>query len=611
LVKLYNSVDIEHSLLTHDPEPPFPTVQNREAWKAIAARLGDDAAAEVIQIAEATAEERLPEIPATLYLEVKRTGQREGYQNAANRHRLALWELTLAELLEDEGRFLDPILDVAWGICEESSWAWPAHQVELADMDRAIIDLNAVSTALMLAELESLLNERLYPMLRKRIRDEIDRRIFTPYLQYHDHWWLYNTRVRSVNNWTAVCNAGVVGSATYLEGDAARLADMIAKAGRSMSDYLDTFDADGGSTEGPGYWNYGFGNYIVFAHLVHHRTGGEIDFFDDPRIRKIAQFPAKTLLSPGLCTNFSDCSQKVTFSAPLLVFLSEKFNLPNLTRIAQMQEAGKDYLRGFEWSIRALAWPVPSEPAGAFTPNAHDWYGEMMWMIARYDPNDWDSLSLAAKGGHNGEMHNQNDTGNIIVHVNQESVIRDLGAGRYTKQYFGPTRYDPDIHLMNSSLGHSLPVPNGQAQLAGREYAAELLEHRADDEIDLLKIELKGAYPPEADLESLVRTAALHRETPHGWVELADEFAFASGPGAFESVLITYADVEEGDDALTLTGERGALRVAFDPDVVDVRVEIVEDVDVRPAPRDVTRVIFAIKGKMKEGAIRLKIEPIK
>ena len=67
----------------------------------------------------------------------------------------------------------------------------------------------------------------------------------------HDWWWLYNTHLRRVNNWTAVCNAGVVGAALYLEPDLSRLAEMIARAARSMDDFLSTFDADGGSSEGP------------------------------------------------------------------------------------------------------------------------------------------------------------------------------------------------------------------------------------------------------------------------------------------------------------------------------------------------------------------------
>ena len=230
----------------------------------------------------------------------------------------------------------------------------------------------------------------------------------------------------------------------------------------------------------------------------------------------------------------------------------------------------------------------------------------MMWMIARYDPTDPEALVLAAKGGHNGEMHNQNDVGTVIVHVNGESVIADVGRGRYTRAYFGPERYE---HFVNSSLGHSVPVPNGQAQVPGREHGAVLLEHRADGAVDRLALEIKGAYPPEADLASLRRAVALHRDPPGGWVELVDEVRFAARPGTLESVLITFGQAEIGATAVMLYGERGALRVLYDPDVVTPRVEVVEDVDLAEGPVDVRRVIFALSRPAQTGVIRLRIEP--
>ena len=45
-----------------------------------------------------------------------------------------LSNLALAELSGGEGALSGPLLDVAWAICEESSWSWPAHQGDLADM---------------------------------------------------------------------------------------------------------------------------------------------------------------------------------------------------------------------------------------------------------------------------------------------------------------------------------------------------------------------------------------------------------------------------------------------------------------------------------------------
>ncbi|MEZ4637228.1 MAG: hypothetical protein R2856_20115 [Caldilineaceae bacterium] len=287
----YNPIDVEIALRQAEPDwPPFPSAADRAAWTAVRERLGEDAVTLAIRHAEEAAATPIPFLPATLWLEFVRSGRREGYQDPRHQRSTMLSALALGEALEYQGRFLDPILNVAWAMCEESSWAYPAHEWELTDIHRPYIDLGAATTGLELAELDALLGDVLEPRLSKRIRDEIDRRLLTPYLERHDHWWLHNSRARTVNNWTAVCNAGVVGAACYVEQDPARLAEIIARAARSLDDYLATFDPDGGSTEGPGYWGYGFGHYVILGHLVEERTGGGVNFLDLDIVRKVARF---------------------------------------------------------------------------------------------------------------------------------------------------------------------------------------------------------------------------------------------------------------------------------------------------------------------------------
>jgi hypothetical protein len=228
-------------------------------------------------------------------------------------------------------------------------------------------------------------------------------------------------------------------------------------------------------------------------------------------------------------------------------------------------------------------------------------------MLARYDPADPNALVLAAKGGHNQEMHNQNDVGNFVVHFGGETLIPDVGRGRYTRAYFGPQRYS---FFVNSSRGHSVPRPNGQEQLPGQEHAAVLLDHRADPSGDAMTIELKAAFPAEADLATLKRTVALHREAPAGWVELVDTVGFATQPGQCDSVITTFAPVEIGPSAALIRGEKASLRVTFDPAVVTARVEVEKDVDLALGAADVNCLIFAFKELVREGTIRLRIEPV-
>ncbi len=601
----YNPADLEMLFRSVSPLSPFPPATDRNAWQQIGRAMGETAITQIIHQAQVAAHSDIPALPATLYLEFARNGQREGYQQPRSRRRAMLWELALAECIEMQGRFLDPLLNLGWAICEESSWVLPAHQSVLADMAYPIIDLGAAATALELAELDLLLGQQLDAALGRRIRDEIDRRILTPYLIRHDHWWLYKTRRRSVNNWNAVCNAGIVGAALYLETDLARLAEIVARALRSIDDYLATFDPDGGSTEGPGYWNYGFGSYAVMAHLLEHFTDGVIDMWADPLLSQVARFPLRTLLAPGLYVNFSDCDQHVTLNAALLTYLARRLDIPDLERLAAAQPQ-HPYQQTLCWGLRNLLWqPHATTP---FTPATHDWLSGQMWMIVRVDPADPLGLVLAAKGGHNGEMHNQNDVGNLIVHYGGETLIPDIGRGRYTRAYFGPQRYD---HLVNSSLGHSLPVPNGQAQAAGPEHAADLIEHQSMPDTDLLAIELKNAYPPQADLASLQRTITLHRAAADSWVELSDRAQFATRPGMLQSVLTTFAAVEVSGESVRIQGEQAALQVLFDPAIVTPSVEWVENVDLGEGRRDVHRVLFTLKTPAIQETIRLQIVPAK
>ncbi len=623
MLSRYNPIDIEHILRTSSPPPPFPPGSDRAAWERIRAEIGEQACAWIIGEAETAAREPVPSLSATLYLEFLREGRREGYEAPAQQRRRMLASLALAECLEFQGRFLDPLLDVAWATCEESSWSWPAHQRELTDLAAPVIDLNVAMTALHLAELDLLLGAQLPPALGKRIRDEVDHRCLTPYLTRHDHWWLYNTHSRRLNNWTAVCNGGVVGAAIYLEQDPARLAEILARAARSLDDYLDTFDPDGGSSEGPGYWSYGFGYYTILAHLVEHRTEGRMSLLDGEHLRNIAAFPLSTQLTPRQYVNFSDCDRNISFVAPHLVYLSHRLEIPALTQLAREQpevpttaaaapanSSGARPRGGRQgeltWALRGLVWRVEDEPSGAFTPARHDWFSGMMWMIARQNPEDPGALVVAVKGGHNGEMHNQNDVGALIVCTEGEAVIADLGRGRYTKAYFGPQRYD---HFVNSSLGHSVPVVNGHAQAAGKQHGAELLEHVAGDDADVLYIDLAGAYPAKAGLASLQRRVVLRRESPRGGVELSDEVEFAGDPGMLESVLLTFGEAHQEQDSVLLKGERGALRVRYDPSVVTPRIETIPDVDLAEGRTTVQRVVFALTQPTHQARVDLQIAP--
>lgn len=519
--------NVKHVRMTLDGAAAFVPFARDVA--EIRAQVGSQAIEALLESARADIGADIPALPAELYLEYQRTGRREGYEDAQRARRNMLYRLTLTEWLEQSGEFVAAAENLLWARLEETNWAWPAHARTLDFPDRPTVDLAAAMSGLDLAEADYLLGDKLSPQLRARIRSETNRRTIAPFLERNDHWWLHTTPAKQVNNWTAVCVAGVVGAACYFETDLDRLAEIITRGLHSLADYLDTFDSQGGSSEGPDYWSYGFGNYVVLAHLLAERTGGQIDLLDLPIVREIAQFPVRTVLTQGVWASFSDSDSNPSFHPGLLSYLAKNLDLPALTELGTRNDFGVQMFNQFVWPLRQYAWPLPDKSV-AFGGTPHDWFADMGWMISRLDPADPKSLRLAIKGGHNDEMHNQNDVGSLIVVQGGKVVLTDPGRGRYSKAYFGPERY---ANIMTSSRGHSVPVVNGFEQAEGAERAAKVLVHSNGADRDELALDMAAAYPAKAGLRQLQRSVSFDRHAPGGRIALSDSFSFANGGGIF------------------------------------------------------------------------------
>jgi hypothetical protein len=585
---------------------PFP-LPGSAGHAALKVRLGDDVIAQLLAAATTDVDAPIPALPASLYNEFRDTGRREGYEDAQRARRSMLYRLTLAEWLEGRGRFLTKLEDVAWARLEETNWAWPAHARTLDRPDHPTLDLAAAMTALDMAEMDYLIGERLSPNLRLRIRSEVERRAIGAFLDRDDHWWLHTTPQKQVNNWTAVCVAGVMGAALYLEADSRRLARIVTRGLHSLADYLETFDREGGSSEGPDYWTYGFGNYVVLAHLLHARTQGAIDLLEGDFIRSIVQFPVRTMLAPGVWVSFSDSDSNPVFHPGLLAHLASHLDLPDLLGLGMKNDYGVEIFNQFCWPLRQYAWPLPERAAPAQL-GPHDWYDEMGWMISRLDPADPKALRLAAKGGHNDEMHNQNDVGSFMVVAGGKVVLTDPGRGRYSKSYFGPERYQ---NLFASSRGHSVPMINGLEQAAGRDHAAKVLVHEHGPDEDRLELDMAAAYPAEAGLSSLKRSLMLDRKTPGGRVLLEDDFAFAGDEGLFQSVLVTPMAAEAGNGTVRIGDTGAGVKVHYDAAALDVALERHERAEKQYQPAvDLTRVVFTPRQQSRAGRLALEISPL-
>lgn len=473
----------------------------------------------------------IPELPFSLFMAFARTGSRLEYERVYFERRRRLNTYAFLVLLEPENTVhLTRLEDILWSVCGEYTWCLPAH----LPADFAVneigkhIDLFSSETGFTLSEISLLLGERLTPLLRSRIRDEVERRIFRPFLEDGPYHW-----ETARHNWSAVC-AGSIGAAAMLAlNDLDKLSRILLRTELNMHFYLEGFGEDGACTEGLGYWNYGFGYFTYYSDLLRARSGGNLDWFQNDKVRSIAGFQQKCFIGGSLVANFSDSVPEIHVHMGLSHYLADMYHDVESPPVQLRASYTEDHCSRWAPALRNLIWIRQGRTAGVWEDGSY-YLPDAAWIAARHGSLG-KVFGFAAKGGHNDEPHNHNDLGHFILAGGGEVYAADLGSGEYTADYFGEGRYKYDC---NGSQGHSVPVIGGCYQSAGREYAADVLHASAAADKDELVVELSKAYGAEG-LKSLVRSLVWHKERlPR--LELCDEYCYEGVPESWIERFVTW-----------------------------------------------------------------------
>jgi hypothetical protein len=510
---------------------------------------------EIMSEATRFIKEPVPELTYSLFAIFTETGSRVEYEKVYFERRRRLNTFALLSLLEPESRLYETELcNILWSICSEYTWCLPAH-INDSRPAAETIDLFSAETGFALSEIMLLLGERVPDVLRSRVIELIEERLFQPLLTKGPYFWEDAT-----HNWSAVC-AGAIGSAALLlVKDADKLTDILLRTERSMNFYLQGFGGDGACLEGLGYWNYGFGFFVYYADLLRRRSGGVLDWFRNEKVKNIALFQQKCYLGGESVVNFSDSLPKASVQLGLSHFLADiysEFEVPPLTLRADYRE---DHCSRWAPAFRNLIWRNARAASGSGWGTASFYLTDAEWMISRVAGAEG-SFGFAAKGGHNDEPHNHNDLGQFILHAG-EAFIADLGCGEYTREYFGEGRYAYDC---NGSQGHSVPIIDGCYQSSGKEHTAVVLEASTSDAEDRLVVELSGAYKNDK-LVSLKREWVWHKEL-RTVLTLTDEYRFHTVPGSLTERMVTLIQpVVHNNGTIVLSGNGlKEVRVQYDP----------------------------------------------
>ncbi len=594
---------------------PFPAAADRAAWDDLLLQpLNRQRRDSVIARAESLLGKTWPPLPATLYMEFARNGNRSRYEKPYFERRSNLATLVLAECMEHRGRFLDDVANGIWAISEEATWCVPAHASRLPKdvlhrQDLESVDLFAAETAMTLSTARYLLRgelEALSPAIGERIRREVLRRVIEP-VESGDKFgrsgWLDGR-----NNWSPWCASNVLGAAMFLLDSPGRLADLTLRMMTVADRFVDGYGEDGGCDEGPGYWSEAAGALLVFLELLRSRTDGAIDVYDQPKIAAMGSFIVHAHIGGKWFLNFSD-ADAITLPSPGKVYrYGERVNSEPMKTLALLAMRGWDpegevspplrlggVSRPLLGPLMEMFWiPAQAKPV-PHTSETTVWMPDIQMLVAREPSSLSGGLYLAARGGHNAESHNHNDVGHFVVYLDGQPGIIDIGRETYTAKTFSKDRYD--LWFTRGSA-HNAPVINGVEQVEGRERRATQVEFRDENTIARLAMNLEEAYPAEAGLASLRREIEFHRgrET---WALVRDTFRQSGGLATVRVHLFSALPVEKvrpGRLAVGTTPRR--LRLDYSPETLAVSIETVplEDANLRGNwGAQLYRIVFELK----------------
>ncbi len=576
-------------------------ITNRATWEQLAT---DEAYANTIANADKILKQPLPVQPDSLYLEFSQTGNRTHWQAVASQRRGRIEKFTLAEALQNQGRYLPALEATITALCQEKTWLMPAHDGGLRNFHGQEItpDLGATGLAADLAEADYVLGDHLSPATRQLIRDNIRHRVLDPFRAMIEGRQKAAFWVRTPMNWNAVCVGNTVFAALALL-DSREDRAFYATAGEHCIQYfLSGFTPDGYCAEGVGYWNYGFGHFILLTETLRQATGGQLDLLANDRAIAAARFCQRSEILPGIFPTISDVNPGTKPSSQLAAYVGRRLGWPTT---AKLTGAGDGLAMNLMLASLPANVPVARQLEASGDNPLRSFFPGGGVLIARNTPEQYPAFAAALKGGNNNEPHNHNDVGSFSVVLGRNMVVCDPGGEVYTARTFGPHRYDSKVL---SSYGHAVPVVAGQLQKAGADARGIILTSNFTAKADTYGLDIRSAYAVP-DLQSLVRTFVFQRgATPA--LDVSDAFKFTA-PEAFASTLITWGTVQSaGPTALTITDGDNSVRVTIDTQghPFQWHEEIIhEDVDTKRKP---VRVLIELADKIAEGTITLRIEPV-
>jgi hypothetical protein len=553
------------AMLPEKPGPLFLTpITDRAAWD----NLPEATAKGLLETAEKQLAAGIVPFTEEGYFEYLRTGSRTS-QNFLQQRTAYLRDLLFGECIENQRRFLPAIEAAVQDIGTEKTWTKPSvdPHLEYYYGKKVRVDLNVAARALLFTGVYHILGDKLSAETRALIKRELSRRVFEPYRRCllsgdrEGFWW-----TTWQTNWNAVCNAGIILPALAMIESREDRAFFLHGTELNIHNFLDGVPEDGYCTEGIGYWDYGFGNYVLLATGIKMATGGRIDWFDNPKVVRLGRFGRRMNLIANLYPAYADCAPTRKPDPWIMYYMDRLYDPASLAvwKAAPIN-AGDPYVMALTCTPTSPYYTAAPYPRLAPKPGdlLRDFFDQAGILNCRpRNPDAPDAFAVSLKGNHNEEAHNHNDLGTFVVATRRSTLplIVDPGGEVYTVRTFSTQRYESKVL---NSYGHSVPVIGGQLQRPGRDARAKVVETTFSDTADRIVFDLTSAYSHIPGVRTLTR-AFVYTRTPTTLLTVTDVFS-ADTPLAFGSAIITFDRWQQiADDAFLVFNDREALEVRVD-----------------------------------------------
>lgn len=580
---------------------PYPAYSDREAWDKLVTK---EARKSILKKAEKMLGYKWQHIPASTYIALNTTGDKQAMRKIELQNREAFIALMMGELVEGKGRFLMDLADGFWFYGTSYHWhhsnqtygQLPRYEMEKVGLGSVRLGATIPVAYHFFHEEMDKLDERINTVVEEAVK----RIVIDPALYGYgtdEFIWLGPGVNGRKGNWNPWCNHGSLLAMLLMEKDQDRLDAAVKASIEDVDKYLATYSPDAACEEGIGYWGQSVGRFCEYLQLLYDASGGKFDVFNHEFVKKMAEYPSRThgginSKSRLMKANFGDGNATGGASPMTYYKVGTLFRHGELKNFAIFQSANlskKKFIYPNIWSEEGYCHMenircykdfcdeidklnqriaddgstidmILDELRGG-VPHA-TWYPYTQQAMLRTGDN-W---FIGAKGGNNGEIHGHNDVGSFILYVNNIPFLVDPGVGTYVKDTFSKNRFK--IWSMGASW-HNCPAPNGVQQKEGAEHGTSSCTFEKIKKEYVMRSEFAGAYTQDAACLSYTRTLRLTDSRSRSTLVVLDEYELSERKAADEIQFVTPGNVKlVSEGVLTIENEGEVLKVTYPASLV-------------------------------------------